>query len=663
MATRTASSLTAAGTMFAAALVALVFAMGGSASADEAAISFSPDSFDTGATVTLRYFGVSAGATIDLVHEERGIAGVPRRVAVRIGMTVGKSGSLTFTAPSPLFTYRAEIRDDCGRTLHIGDCELFASAGVPLSAVSLTGPEHAFPGDTVTVRWAHAPAHAELYWSYLLFGTPVILERALSIDAAAGSVGLRVPRAGPYGRGVTLGPYDNCITYGIGPFSRTSCDGLYASLPLTGWPAEISVQPVAYPGDGVFVTYEHAPVNASLYLDSGATGLFAPGPMYVGSIEGPGDDIDEDVTASGSVGFWAPTDFSVARIELRNRCDIVCRFAPWMLRIYDSAPFAVAHPEFDVTPNEVHEGDSVRITYAHAPADAVVAKGLSPLGFGSRFASGPSGTRVTVDLAPGTHILSLHARCEFSNVWGYEMASCSPTLATATLTVMSDEPVGRSPTPGPVVARPTFAVPTAATAVPGAITGLATDAPSVVPPSPPATDPLASPHPTVTPEPTIVVVIAGPARTTAPTPAPTPIIVSAPPAQTTLPTYAPTPTATHIPIVVPTPTPTVVPTKTPTPTQQPTATPTQKPNSSPQIAKIGDQSGKAGQAFVIGVSATDPDGDKITLGCGGADKFIDYGNGTGSFQWTGTKAGKYSFTCTASDGKLSSSTSFTITVN
>jgi len=65
----------------------------------------------------------------------------------------------------------------------------------------------------------------------------------------------------------------------------------------------------------------------------------------------------------------------------------------------------------------------------------------------------------------------------------------------------------------------------------------------------------------------------------------------------------------------------------------------------------------------MGVSATDPDGDKIALSCGGADKFTDFGNGSGLFQWTGTKAGKYSFTCTASDGKLSSSTTFTITVN
>lgn len=70
-----------------------------------------------------------------------------------------------------------------------------------------------------------------------------------------------------------------------------------------------------------------------------------------------------------------------------------------------------------------------------------------------------------------------------------------------------------------------------------------------------------------------------------------------------------------------------------------------------------------GQAFEIGLSATDPDGDKIALGCGGADKFTDFGNGTGLFQWTGRKAGTYTFTCTASDGTASSSTTFAITVN
>ena len=91
-------------------------------------------------------------------------------------------------------------------------------------------------------------------------------------------------------------------------------------------------------------------------------------------------------------------------------------------------------------------------------------------------------------------------------------------------------------------------------------------------------------------------------------------------------------------------------------------TPTQKPNSPPQIERIGDRSGKVGQQFVIGVSASDEDGDKITLGCGGADKFTDNGNGSGTFVWTGTKPGKYTFTCSASDGKLSSSTTFAITV-
>jgi hypothetical protein len=144
------------------------------------------------------------------------------------------------------------------------------------------------------------------------------------------------------------------------------------------------------------------------------------------------------------------------------------------------------------------------------------------------------------------------------------------------------------------------------------------------------------------------------------------------------PTIAPPPavvasSSAPSPIVAPSPIPTATPTQQPTatPTQQPTATPTQratpsptpKPNSPPQIERIGDQSGKVGQRFVIRISASDPDGDKITLSCGGADKFTDNGDGTGTLEWTGTKPGKYAFICSASDGKASSSTAFAITVD
>jgi Big-like domain-containing protein len=192
-----------------------------------------------------------------------------------------------------------------------------------------------------------------------------------------------------------------------------------------------------------------------------------------------------------------------------------------------------------------------------------------------------------------------------------------------------------------------------------AITGSATEQPRVVE---------VRPTMTPTPEPELVIV-SRPARTAVPTVAATTTTPAIAPAQTTAPTLAPTPTATHAPIVVTTPSPTVAPTTAPTaaptakPTATPTLTPTLKPNSPPQISRIAAQSGKVGQAFEIGVWATDPDGDRIALSCGGADKFTDYGNGTGLFQWTGRKGGTYSFTCTASDGKASSSTTFTITVN
>ena len=63
------------------------------------------------------------------------------------------------------------------------------------------------------------------------------------------------------------------------------------------------------------------------------------------------------------------------------------------------------------------------------------------------------------------------------------------------------------------------------------------------------------------------------------------------------------------------------------------------------------------------MAATDAEGDKITLTCTGADKFTDFGDGNGVFEWTATKAGTYTFTCTASDGKASTSTTFSIKVS
>ena len=78
-----------------------------------------------------------------------------------------------------------------------------------------------------------------------------------------------------------------------------------------------------------------------------------------------------------------------------------------------------------------------------------------------------------------------------------------------------------------------------------------------------------------------------------------------------------------------------------------------------------DVIGDRGQRFFsIGVSASDRDGDKLVLTCGGGDAFTDHGDGTGNFEWTDKdgKLGKFTFGCTAWDGKATANATITITV-
>ena len=528
-------------------------------------------------------------------------------------------------------------------------------------------PDSAFPEDTVTVTWERLPLGAELYWTPNILGFGPIASAGV-IDRISGSRSVRVPWPS-LGSAVKLGAYRDCFEIGFGPFRRTECVGELASALIGLRGPEIAVRPaLAYPGEGAFVTFDHAPVGAELWIKSSLAGPWAPARAHIGTIPGraAGADFSERIVASGVVGFWTPEYFSAERIELRQPCrGIQCTLAPGLVwRLFASTPFSVGAPELEVTPDEARIGDTVVVSAEHAPAGAVVARGHNAItGLGHPFAYGVSSSGTSViarDLEVGDHTLSLHARCEFTVVLVIHFANCSPTLATAQLTIVDEDAIGRAtaePTAA-LAARPTL--------------GAASGAPSL----PISTAPARSTDPVPTPSPTIEVTLAGPAQTTAPTFAPTPEITVAP-ARAEAPTFAPTPTAaptpaptlpsTPSPIVttapIPTAQPTATPIKTPTPTPQPTASPTQKLNTPPQIARIGDQSGKAGQQFVIGVSASDADGDKITLGCGGADKFTDYGNGTGTFTWTGTKAGKYSFTCSASDGKASTSTTFAITVS
>jgi hypothetical protein len=658
---RTAWSL---GPLAAALLAALLFiAMSGNASADGATLTFSPTSATPGSPLTVHYGGAAIGATIDLVYEET-TAGVRHRVTTRLGRTTAKSGTIDMAAPFAVHAYRVEMREDCSGTPHIGDCGLLASAVVPLVPVELT-IDPAFPGETVTIHWRNAPAHAALFWSYRIFST-YLIRSAGWIDATSGTLTLPAPEAGWVGTPPTLGMYRTCTERWIGPLPYHSCEDEMASAFLAAPTPEISVAPIGYPGEGAWVTYTNAPSNVELRVIGAARPWGRRETVSVGFIHGPGSEIDPRARLSGTIGFWVPYLYSAERIELRNPCGGACELFPMMLHVYASAPFSIHPGELLVTPSEAHRGDTVTITYTHAPADAAIVRGLTPLGFGSPFATGPSGRRITIarDEGSGDYALTLHARCSFSTVWGYEMADCSPTVASARLRILDDEPVGRpSPSPTATLAlagRATFAAPTPAPSGPS-VFGASTDAPGIAGASAtPSGDPLASPRPTETPAPSIAGTVR-PAATTAPTFAPSPPTLSVPPARTTAPTFAPTPTqtATSLPIVVPTPTATVQ----PSPTQPPAPSATQKPNTAPQIAKIADQTGKPGQVFTIGVSASDADGDKLTLGCGGADKFVDNGNGTGTFQWTGTKAGKYSFTCTASDGKATASTTFTITLD
>lgn len=86
------------------------------------------------------------------------------------------------------------------------------------------------------------------------------------------------------------------------------------------------------------------------------------------------------------------------------------------------------------------------------------------------------------------------------------------------------------------------------------------------------------------------------------------------------------------------------------------------------LTRIGDIAGaKPGQTFAISITATDPDKDAISLSCGGGngEKFTDYKDGTGLLEWvvpTNVRSAAFKFGCSASDGKLSDSMSFMISV-
>lgn len=92
-------------------------------------------------------------------------------------------------------------------------------------------------------------------------------------------------------------------------------------------------------------------------------------------------------------------------------------------------------------------------------------------------------------------------------------------------------------------------------------------------------------------------------------------------------------------------------------------------NRAPTVAAVADQAGAEGQTLTISVSASDPDGDALTLSAANLPGFCaltDNGNGTGVISCTPDfgDAGTYpNLTVQASDGAASETAAFTLTVN
>ncbi len=91
-------------------------------------------------------------------------------------------------------------------------------------------------------------------------------------------------------------------------------------------------------------------------------------------------------------------------------------------------------------------------------------------------------------------------------------------------------------------------------------------------------------------------------------------------------------------------------------------------NQAPVLTTIGAKSVNEGQLLSFAISATDPDGDTLTLSIVNKPTgaiFVDSGNGAGSLVWTPTfnQANVYNVTFRTSDGSLTDSEAITITVN
>ena len=82
-------------------------------------------------------------------------------------------------------------------------------------------------------------------------------------------------------------------------------------------------------------------------------------------------------------------------------------------------------------------------------------------------------------------------------------------------------------------------------------------------------------------------------------------------------------------------------------------------NAPPSLSNPGNQSSTAGQPTSLQLSGSDPDGQPLTYSASGLPPGLSLMASTGYISGSGTTAGSYGVSVTASDGVLSSSQSFT----
>jgi hypothetical protein len=87
-------------------------------------------------------------------------------------------------------------------------------------------------------------------------------------------------------------------------------------------------------------------------------------------------------------------------------------------------------------------------------------------------------------------------------------------------------------------------------------------------------------------------------------------------------------------------------------------------NQAPILAAIGNKTVNAGQALTFTISASDPDGDRLTYSASNLPSGSIFNPTTRTFSWTPSKSqmGTYNITFSVTDGKVTTSKSITVTV-